>query len=159
MNPLRHLGLFCLSMAALGLIGGCAKKATQVGRQAQREEPQLAAGDQSDRVREIQKKVNTLEEDAAALPGGGGSAREADLAHRKLMQQVFGDLTQVLPLIEGDYKSGEFRQGIRILESSRQQLAAGSPDLAAEPTIGQGVRASLRLLQNLNSMVFANDPE
>jgi hypothetical protein len=75
------------------------------------------------------------------------------------MQQVFGDLTQVLPLIEGDYKSGEFRQGIRILESSRQQLAAGSPDLAAEPTIGQGVRASLRLLQNLNAMVFANDPE
>src|SRR5258705_13948949 len=74
------------------------------------------------------------------------------------MQQVFTDVAEVLTLIEGSYQSGKFRQGVRILEGSRQYMARTSMNLAAEPTIGQGIRASLRLLENLNSMVFANDP-
>ena len=155
----RKLASYCLLSAAFCLFfAGCVQKASTVGQEARREEPQLAA-DLTSRVREIQSKVTDFQTDAAALPGGGANTREADAMHRRLMLQCFTDLTQVLPLIEGQYQSGEFRQGMRILESSRQQLAGGSIDLAAEPTIGQGIRASLRLLQNLNTMVFSNDAD
>src|SRR5438477_3086761 len=99
----RKIVVVCLVPAALCLlICGCAKKASTIGRQAQHEEPQLAS-DVSVRVRDIQEKVNALAVDAAALPGEGPTHREADAAHRRLMQQCFTDLTQVLPLIEGAY--------------------------------------------------------
>src|SRR5260370_5183207 len=89
------IGLLLVGFIAFS---GCAKKGSTIGRQKPREEPQLAA-DLSERVRQIQDKVNVLESDAAKLPGGGHNPREADAAHRKLMHQVFTDLTQLLPLI------------------------------------------------------------
>jgi len=49
--------------------------------------------------------------------------------------------------------------GIRLLESSRQQLAAGSPDLAAEPNNWSGRARSFTAAAKFDSMVFANDPE
>ena len=90
--------------------------------------------------------------------GVGGTSSASDAAHRQVMVQFFAGLTQVLPLIKGEFESGEFRQSMRILESARQQLA-GSPGLAAEPTVGQGLRESLRVLTALNSTVFGNEDE
>lgn len=151
----RTLATLCLLPASYGLLlTGCAKTMSTVGQPvvAPKEEPQLAA-DVSSRVREIQNRVNQLDAASQLLPGN------SEQANREMIQQYFGDLTRILPLIEGDYQSGEFRQGIRVLESARQQLASGSTDLASEPTIGQGLRASLRLLENLNSIVFSQDGE
>jgi hypothetical protein len=73
------------------------------------------------------------------------------------MQKCFADLEAVLPLIAGQNPSSEFRQGMRVLESSRQQLTSGSTELASEPTIGQGLRAATRLLGTLNTFAFEND--
>lgn len=149
----RSLATLCLLPATFGLmLTGCAKTTSTVGQQAAKEEPQLAA-DVTGRVREIQNRVNDLDAASQQLPGN------SEQANRQMIEQCFGDLTRLLPMIEGDYQSGEFRQGIRVLESARQQLASGSTDLASEPTIGQGLRASLRLLENLNSFVFGQDVE
>lgn len=150
----RTLATFCLLPASYGLmLTGCAKTISTVGQPVPvKEEPQLAS-DVSSRVREIQSRVNDLNAASQQLPGN------SEQSNRELVQQVFGDLTRILPLIEGEYQSGEFRQGIRVLESARQQLASGSTDLASEPTIGQGLRASLRLLENLNGFVFGQDGE
>src|SRR5438067_2176957 len=136
-----------LLLSAAGLIAaGCAtKNNTTVGQKAkdtQQPGPQQAqlAGDATGRVRDIISKVGILQQSTEPLPGAN------DAEHRKLMETCFGNLLQVFPLLEGEYQSGEFRQGMRILDSSRQQLASGSKDLAIEPTIGQGMRATLRLL-------------
>jgi hypothetical protein len=146
-----------LSASAL-LAVGCATKNTTVGDKAKGTEqpaPQQAqtAGDATGRVRDIIAKVGTLQQSTEDLPG----STEGD--NRQLMEKCFGDLLAVFPLMEGDYQSGEFRQGMRILDSSRQQLASGSKDLATEPTIGQGMRATVRLLVDVNNVVFNNDEQ
>ena len=105
----RSLATLCLLPATFGLmLTGCAKTTSTVGRQAPKEEPQLAA-DVTGRVREIQNRVNDLDATSQQLPGN------SEQANRQMIEQCFGDLTRLLPLIEGDYQSGEFRQGIRVL--------------------------------------------
>jgi hypothetical protein len=101
----------------------------------------------------VQARVAQLQIDAAQLPG------ETDADQRRLMQKVFSDLVGVLPLIAGSSPTSEFRQGLRVLDVSRQQLATGSTEMATEPTIGQGLRATDRLLVNLNATVFENNPD
>jgi hypothetical protein len=161
MESSRKLASFCAFAAvALLLIGGCAaKKTSEVGQQRPRpvEEPQLAASEVAGRVHDLQSRINALEADANQLPGQGANGQAAATSHRQLMQRCFADLEAVLPLIAGQNPSSEFRQGMRVLETSRQQLASGSTELAAEPTIGQGLRAATRLLSTLNAFAFEND--
>src|SRR5258708_4170954 len=157
----RKLGSFrVVASAALLLIGGCAsKKTSTLGQQQPRpiEEPQLAASEVAGRVPDLQSRINALEADANQLPGQGANRHAAATAPRQLMQKCFADLEAVLPLIAGQNPSSEFRQGMRVLETSRQQLASGSAEMASEPTIGQGLRAATRLLGTLNTFAFEND--
>jgi hypothetical protein len=152
-TPFRRV----LILSAAGLFAvGCANKnnssAEQKAKESERSSQQAqTAGDATGRVREIISKVGALQQTTEQLPG----STEAD--YRSLMQASFGQLLQVFPLLEGEYQSGEFRQGMRILDSTRQQLASGSKDLAVEPTIGQGMRALVRLLVDVNNVVFNND--
>lgn len=142
--------------AALAVIG-CAKTSTDVGQQAQKaaatQPAALAQGDATGRVKELIAKVGALQDSANRLPGS------SDAEFRQLIGQSFGDLLQVFPYLENEYQSGEYRQGIRILDTSRQQLASGSKDLAIEPTVGQGLRATVRLLNDVNNVVFNNDEQ
>ena len=145
----RALAVCCIAPAAACFIfAGCAARVASTTQP--RDDSQLAVSVPS-RVREIQTRVIGLDTTSQQMPGAN------DQSHRQLVGQYFADLTRVLPLIEGEYQSGEFRQGMRVLNSSREQLTAGSPDLASEPTIGQGLRAAERLLRNLNSFIFDND--
>jgi hypothetical protein len=147
----RSLAAWCIIPSAACLIfAGCAQKASTAS--TQKDDSQLAA-DTTSRVKEIQSRVSELDALSQQLPGAN------DQSNRKLVAEAFAGLTRILPLIEGDYQSGEFRQGMRVLNSSREQLASGSPDLAAEPTVGQGLRAAERLLRNLNSFVFDNNAD
>jgi hypothetical protein len=156
------LRILMVTTAAVAL-GGCAnKKTSDVGREQQQtqqsqeaargQEPEIAA-QVAGRVRNVQARVAQLQVDAAQLPG------ETDADQRRLMQMVFSDLAGVLPLIAGPSPTSEFRQGLRVLDVSRQQLATGSTEMATEPTIGQGLRATDRLLVNLNATVFENNPD
>ncbi len=155
-HPSRALRRLLLVPAAFALfLAGCTKTTSQVGQKAQeqpKDEPQLAA-DVGGRVRDIIGKVQKLQETSSQLPGD--TADE----HRRLMHESFAALTQILPLMEGDQQSGEFRQGLRILDSSRQQLAGASKGLAVEPTVGQGLRAAVRLIGDVNRVVFNNDAQ
>jgi hypothetical protein len=160
MDLSRKLGSCCTFAAVALLAGGCAaKKTSTVGQQQPRpmEEPQLAASEVTGRVHDLQSRVNALAADANQLPGQGANLQAAATSHRQLMQKCFAGVEAVLPLLAGQNPTSEFRQGMRVLESSRQQLASGSPELAAEPTIGQGLRATTRLLSNLNAFAFEND--
>jgi hypothetical protein len=156
------LRILMIAAAAVAL-GGCAnKKTSDVGREQQQaqqsqeaskgQEPEIAS-QVAGRVRDVQSRVAELQVDAAQLPG------ETDADQRRSMQKLFSDLGGVLPLIAGPSPTSEFRQGLRVLDASRQQLATGSTEMATDPTIGQGLRATYRLLVNLNATVFENDAD
>lgn len=147
----QMLAAWCIIPSAACLIfAGCAQKGSLSSTQKS-DDSQLA--DNTARVKEIQSRVSELDILSQQLPG------DTDQSNRKLVADAFAGLTRILPLIEGDYQSGEFRQGMRVLNSSREQLTSGSRDLASEPTVGQGLRAAERLLRNLNSFVFDNNAD
>jgi hypothetical protein len=162
MTPHRTRLLLCLLPAAFCLLlPACAQKGkTDVGKQAKPtpDNSQLAQMDVNDRVKSIEGSVGNFDRIVSELPGSGGTPRDRDAANRQLMRKAFEELAQLLPMLEGPNQTGDFRQGLRVLDASRQQLANGSMDLAAEPTIAQGVRATAHLLASLNRFVFNNDP-
>ena len=82
-----------------------------------------------------------------------------EAGYRQAVGQVFADLSQILPLIQGPNAPGAFRQQMRILQSSRNQLAGGSADLSAEPTIDSGLRAAYRALTSIQQESFNERPE
>jgi hypothetical protein len=155
MSRLRPLALFCVLAGSSLAFGGCSNKARSAEQPSQAQPPsqeaQLAA-EAINRIHEIEYRVKAFEAASNLLPG------ETEAQNRRMMQESFSSLTQILPLIEGPSPSSEFRQGMRVLDTSRQQLASGSTNLATEPTIGQGLRATSRLLANINNLVFGSDP-
>lgn len=159
--PTQRLLRAALPTALCLLAASCAPKTkTNVGQQAKPEpdNSQLAQMDVNDRVKSIEGDVHEYKRIVDELPGAGDTPRDVDAANRQLMRQSFETLAQLLPMIEGPNQTGDFRQGMRVLDASRQQLANGSMNLAAEPTVAQGVRAVAHLLASLNQFVFTNDP-
>jgi len=65
------------------------------------------------------------------------------------VQQVFSDLSQILPILFGPNPEGSQRQQLRVVESARTQLAAAPQGLAPEPTIDTGLRAAYDALSAL----------
>jgi hypothetical protein len=162
MTSLRQRLMLCLLPTALCLLPtACAQKGkTTVGKEAKPtpDNSQLASMDVNDRVKSIEGSVGNFDRIVSQLPGSGSTPRERDANNRQLMRQTFEELAQLLPILEGPNQTGDFRQGLRVLDASRQQLANGSLDLAAEPTIAQGVRSVAHLLASLDRFVFNGDP-
>src|SRR4029450_10950832 len=77
-------------------------------------------------------------DNAGKLPG----SNEQD--DRAMVAQQFTLLSQLLPALNGPDMPGDFRQQLRIVESTRSLLSGGSMDLAPEPTIHSGLRAPRR---------------
>ena len=142
----RTLASFLLLTAAGLLSAGCApvQKSCQCGKGS-------PAADVSVRLERIQNHVRILNGITWELPGA------TDPANRAAVAACFSELTEILPLIEGDERSSEFRVGIRILQDARAQLTAAGPDQSVEPVISSGLRATERLLRGLNRSHFDND--
>jgi hypothetical protein len=100
------------------------------------------------RVNELTGMAQRFAETAGQLPGN--STEE----HAKIMQQVFAELVQILPTLVGPSPGGEFRQRLRVVESSRAQLATGSKSLAPEPTVDTGLRAVSAALNDIGRGSF-----
>ena len=136
------------------MIVGCAKKSSTMrdsqpaASTAEPTPPPSIARDLDQRTRELREQVQILQTNAHQLPG------RDDSSHRQIMQQVFADLTQTLPRVVGPDATGGFRQQLRILSSAQTQLASGSSDLAAEPTIDTGLRAAQNALASAQSRLF-----
>ncbi len=62
------------------------------------------------------------------------------------MRQVFAELGEIMPLLENPRDNLIFRHQISIIEDCRTQLATGSSDLAVQPTIDTGMRATYHAL-------------
>lgn len=115
-------------------------------------QPELAT-DARERVKELSSRAEEYVKNAANLPG-----RNAD-EDRAQVTQEFALLAQILPMLNGPEMSGDFRQQLRIIDSTRSQLANASQDLSTEPTVDTGLRAARHALESINQREFTAKPE
>jgi hypothetical protein len=101
--------------------------------------------------RTMESRVNQLYVTGNQLPGGN------DAAHRRLMEQAFAQLIGILPTLEGGTATGTFRQQLRIIDASRQQLATSSSPLTLDATVDTGMRATYNILKDLARRDYPNE--
>jgi hypothetical protein len=141
-------------LAATLMVGCAAKKQTTLTPPPPEPnpEPQLAT-DARQRAQHLGTLAEQYAAGAAKLPG------QNEQEDRQLVAEAFNQLSQILPLLNGPDMAGDFRQQLRIIESSRSQLSSGTMDLASEPTIDTGIRAAQRALSSLAQRAFPEQPE
>jgi hypothetical protein len=150
----RTLGVSCLIPAVACIFhAGCVANKAATTQPPATQATEVQTADMSSRIGQIQTQVSQLDSISQLLPGA------TEKENREMVGRYFDGLAKVLPQIVGDYPSSGFRQGLRVLTSSHDQLASGSADLSTEPTIVQGVRSTERLLRNVNAIIFDNDAE
>ncbi|MDB5319224.1 MAG: hypothetical protein JWN40_855 [Phycisphaerales bacterium] len=145
---------YSLLLAALLFTGCAAKTQTTLNPPPPdaNPEPQLAT-DVRERVKELVALADQYAAGANKLPGRNAQEDRAQTT------QQFALLAQILPMLNGPDMSGDFRQQLRIIESTRSQLASGSQDLSVEPTIDTGLRAAHRALAAINQRAFTENAE
>jgi hypothetical protein len=109
--------------------------------------PQVAS-DPAVRVQTLTRLADTYARTSNALPGG--SAAE----HRQLMAQVFSQLQEILPILEGPDPGAEFRQQLQVVRDAQGELSSGPQDLSPEPTIDTGLRAARDALSGIAQSGF-----
>lgn len=132
------------ALIVLGLTGGCVKQHTTLRPIPAPPNPQPMVGaDVPTRVATLERLSDTYSRTSNELPG-------RDLAeHRKLMAQVFAQLEEILPLLEGPNPGAEFRQQIQVIRDAQAELSSGPADLSPEPTIDVGLRAARDVLTSI----------
>jgi hypothetical protein len=137
------------------VVTGCAAKNQTTLKSAPPDanpEPQLAT-DVHERVKELTTRAQEYAAGCEKLPGRNAQEDRAQTSHQ------FALLAQILPILNGPEMSGDFRQQLRIIDSSRAQLASGTQDLAVEPTVDTGLRAAQRALAGINQRAFTEMPD
>lgn len=130
--------------ALVALSGGCQPKDKPSLKEmpvATEAEPDVPAGDY--RGEAIDGLAESLGAKASQLPG-----RTAD-DHRRQMHEFFGDVVQVLPILEGPQPSGAFRQQLRTVQTAQQRLGADAGRVPADPTIDTGLRGTYAALSSI----------
>lgn len=115
-------------------------------------EPAVAA-EPAARADELAGLAQQLSATASRLPGGG------DPEFRQTMQELFGALGRILPLLYGPGAGGgAFQQRLRIVENARTRLAGGAAT-APEPTVDEGLRAATAAVRDLARRAYSGDKE
>jgi hypothetical protein len=155
MITIRANLLLAALLSVVVVVTGCAGKTQTTLKPAPPDanpEPQLAT-DVHERVKELGARAQEYADGCNRLPGR--SAQE----DRAQTTQQFALLAQILPILNGPDMTGDFRQQLRIIESTRAQLASGTQDLAVEPTVDTGLRAAHRALAGINQRAFTQTPD
>ena len=146
--PALAMALALAIAVSLSGTSGCAKRQSSMGKPPEPNPPpkvEASAGKRSDELTELSRRFG---ETAQKLPGG------TPQQDRQIMQQVFAELAQILPLLHGPNPPGTFRQQVRIVENARTQLASGPPGLAVEPTVDTALRAGRDALESLAGRAY-----
>lgn len=125
-------------------LGGCAKTQTTIAPPPPRPNPPpQMASDPVLRMQTLGRLADTYARTSNQLPG------ESTTQHRQLMAQVFAQLQEILPLLEGPNPGAEFRQQLQVVRDAQAELATGPDVLSPEPTIDTGLRAARDTLSSI----------
>jgi hypothetical protein len=143
---------FCLTAC---LLAGCAGKTetTLPPAPVDPNPPAPIVSDARERIKELVARADEYAAGANKLPGRNATDDRAQVV------QQFALLAQILPIVSGPEQTGNFRQELRIIDSTRSQLSSGSADLAVEPTIDTGLRAAQRAIASLAQRSFSELPD
>lgn len=101
----------------------------------------------------LSQRVERFAREVAKLPG------RDQQEYRRMMADRFGDLAEILPMLEGPEPGGAFRQQVRIIENTRATLQSAPEELALEPTVGLGLRAAENALSGVQARTFYANQE
>jgi hypothetical protein len=142
------LWTLCIGPALLLLIG-CGKTRTDVAAPnkpiSQLQEPP------GQRVGDLQQRVDQLRRTVSQMPANNPTE------DRRLTAQALGQLASALALIEGPRMTGDFRQRLRVIESSRTQIQSAGGNVPIEPPTDSALRATYDVLMALSQGRFAGD--
>src|SRR5215469_15194476 len=107
------------SLMVVMIVSGCVKQHTTLPPVPPPPNPQPAvSSDVSTRVATLERLSDAYSRTSNELPG-------RDLGeHRKLMAQVFAQLEEILPLLEGPNPGAEFRQQIQVIRDAQSELSS-----------------------------------
>jgi hypothetical protein len=150
-----HTRAFAPLILATLVFFGCAPKTETTLEHPPAEpnpQPQLAS-DARERVKELMARAQEYAESAKKLPGPNEQADRAFLLNQ------FSLLAQILPALNGPQMTGDFRQQLRIIDSTRAQLANTAPDLSIEPAVDTGLRAAHHAVAGIAQRNFTDVPD
>ena len=132
-----------LTVAALACLvgGGCAKQPPVPTSPVSH--PLRTTPDPVVRVQTLSRLSDSLARTANQLPGTDARA------HRRLMADIFAQLEEILPILQGPGGGAEFREQLQIIRDAQAELATGPLDLPPEPTIDTGLRAARDALSSI----------
>jgi hypothetical protein len=133
MNDIR--ARLTAALACAVLVGGCVKQQATLPPPARPNPPPQVAADPMVRVQTLSRLAEGYSQTSNELPGN------SPLEHRRLMANVFAQLEEILPILEGPNPGAEFRQQLQVVRDAQAELATGPQELSPEPTIDTGLRA------------------
>lgn len=125
------------------LLTGCSSRPSEAARSAPDEDLASAA--------DLPLLLQQLNRDVRALPG------ENELEYLRTLQQVFVDLSAVLPELAEPSPPGAFRQQVEILQRLPDRIAAVEDEQRLGAPIATGVRTTYLALAGIHQRRFAND--
>jgi len=131
--------------------GGCAGQ--RPGTPPQPTPPPRVASDPVVRVQTLSRLADSFARISNELPGS--DARE----HRRLMAELFAQLEEILPILQGADGGAGFRQQIQIIRDAQAELASGPQDLSPDPTIDSGLRAARDALASIAQSAYYNQAD
>jgi hypothetical protein len=143
--------LVILLTGALFAVGGCmssSQNSVPINVPVEPNPPPAIEVSPLQRVQGASARLDEFDRRAQQLPGADESQ------DRVLMEQVFADLVIILPLLEGPEADAVFRQQVRLIESTQNQITGLPTNLPSEPLIGTGLRAADNALQDMFAQQF-----
>jgi hypothetical protein len=156
MKLIRRTCAVGLAMGALFAAGGCwntGQQSAPIVVPVEPNPPPTIETRTTQRVKDVGAKVDQFNRYVQQLPGA------SEPIHRVMMEQAFGDLVGILPVLEGPDADAIFRQQIRLIDSTRDQLTALPTNLSSEPLIGTGLRAAYNALQDMVTQQFSDQTD
>lgn len=133
-----------LILTVAASVAGCTKTQTTIAPPPPRPNPApQVASDPVIRMQTLGRLADTYARTSNQLPGNSTAQ------HRQLMAQIFAQLEEILPILEGPNPGAEFRQQLQVVRDAQAELATGPQDLSPEPTIDTGLRAGRDALSSL----------
>ena len=133
-----------LILTVAASVAGCTKTQTTIAPPPPRPNPvPQVASDPVIRMQTLGRLADTYARTSNQLPGNSTAQ------HRQLMAQIFAQLEEILPILEGPNPGAEFRQQLQVVRDAQAELATGPQDLSPEPTIDTGLRAGRDALSSL----------
>jgi hypothetical protein len=141
-------------LGLLGLVWGCqpAQQAPTQTEVKQAPENDVVEG-ATRRVNDMAAPIESLRQTSMQLPG------KSESEQRTLMEDCFGNIAAILPLLEGPNPTGGFRQQVMLVEGAKANLQSLGPELSSDPTIASGLRAAYNALGSISAEEFTDQPD